>query len=226
MNRSRRRAIGLAAGMGATALLGSLATPRRLADAEPPLDLQRIFPTRFGAWQEDRVAAAFVRPADELTKRLYEQLLERTFIDNEGRRVMLSVAYGQEQSAGLELHWPEVCYRFGGFAVHGKHLAELTSEDRKLPVTRLMADLPMRPEVITYWSVLGRERVADANTARLRRLAYAVRREVPDGLLVRISSIDPIPERAFRLQAAFIDEMLKAMAPQDRIRIVGLPPQG
>jgi EpsI family protein len=212
--------------MGVTALLGMAMRPRRLADAGAPLELQGMFPVRFGSWQEDKVAAAFVRPADELANRLYAQLLERTFVDAQGRRVMLSVAYGREQASGLQLHWPEVCYRYGGFSVHGKHLAAVSVDGKDLPVTRLVAELPLRPEPVTYWSVLGHERIPDANTFRLRQLAYAVRREIPDGLLVRVSSIDPLAERAYALQAAFIDELLRAMAPPDRLRVIGTPPQG
>lgn len=226
MNRARRRALVLAAGMGATSLLGLMASPRRLADSAPRLDLHRVFPRRFDGWQEDTVAAAFVRPANELSNRLYQQLLERTFVDVQGRRVMLSVAYGQEQASALELHWPEVCYRFGGFSVHGKHSTFVPIDGRRLPVTRLIAELPLRPEPITYWSVLGGEGIADANTFRLRRLAHAVRREIADGLLVRVSSIDPVFERGFALQATFIDRMLRAIDPDDRARITGIPPEG
>ena len=158
MNRARRRALLLAAGMGVTSLLGLLASPRRLADSVPRLDLHRIFPNRFEGWQEDTVAAAFVRSADALTNRLYQQLLERTFIDAQGRRVMLSVAYGQEQASALELHWPEICYRYSGFSVYGKHVASVVSDGRKLPVARLIAELPLRPEAVTYWKI-GRAHV-------------------------------------------------------------------
>lgn len=226
MNVARRRALLLATAMGATALIGLPIGPRRLAGEGDAIDLQRIFPTQFGAWTLDQVAAAFVRPADDLTNSLYSQLLERTFIDTHGRRVMLSVAYGREQAAGLQLHWPEVCYRYAGYAVYGRHLASVDIGGKDEPVTRLVAELPMRPEAVTYWSVLGRERIADNNTYRLRQLSHSVRREIPDGLLVRVSSIDPITERAYALQADFIDALLQAMMPQDRARVVGVPPRG
>jgi len=224
VNRARRRAALLAGAMGATAVLGLLARPRRMVDAAP--DLGRAFPLAFGPWREDKVAAAFVRADNELANQLYEQLLERTYVDSAGRRIMLSVAYGREQASGLELHWPDVCYRYGGFSVYGKHAADVPTDGRRLPVTRLVAELPLRPEPITYWAVLGGERIADANSYRLRRLAHAVRRQIADGLLVRVSSIDPVTERAFELQATFIDQMLQAMTPDDRARIAGIPPQG
>lgn len=224
MNHARRRAALLAGAMGATAVLGLLARPRRLVEAAP--DLGRAFPLAFGPWREDKVAAAFVRANNELANQLYEQLLERTYVDSAGQRIMLSVAYGREQASGLELHWPDVCYRYGGYSVYGKHLADVPTDGRRLPVTRLVAELPMRPEPVTYWAVLGGERIADANSYRLRRLAHAVRRQIADGLLVRVSSIDPVTERAFEVQANFIDQLLQAMTPENRGRVAGLPPQG
>ncbi len=211
--------------MAATSVLGLFVGPRPLVGAAP-LDLRKMFPDRFDDWREDTVAAAFVRPANEVANRIYQQVLERTFVDSRGRRVMLSVAYGREQAASLELHWPEVCYRYAGYAVHGKHQASIVSDGRSLAVTRMFAELPMRPEPITYWTVLGGQQVPDANTFRLRRLAHAVRREIADGLLVRVSSIDPVAERGFELQAEFIDQLLNAMDPEDRTRIAGIPSEG
>jgi EpsI family protein len=97
----------------------------------------------------------------------------------------------------------------------------MTAGGASFAVSRLFAERPGRPEPITYWVVLGGEAIADASTYRLRSLDHAVRRSVPDGLLVRVSSIDPDVDRAFSLQAAFIDEMLLALPPADRRRVVG-----
>jgi EpsI family protein len=166
---------------------------------------------------------AFVRPAAAQGRRyqIYDQVLERSFISDTGHAVMLSVAYGREQSAGLQLHRPEICYEGGGFTVSGTHAAVLTLADRAVAVTRLHAELPGRPEPITYWTLLGGQVVADATGFRLRRLSFAARREVADGMLVRLSSIDPDTPRAFALHQAFAQEMLSAMAPADRARLIG-----
>jgi hypothetical protein len=74
--------------------------------------------------------------------------------------------------------------------------------------------------------VLGSERVADANTFRLRRLEHAMRREVADGLLVRVSSIDPDRDRAFALQEAFLDALLTSLEPGARARLTGFRTNG
>lgn len=223
MNATRRAAITVAAGMGAASLLAALGTPRHADGAGPRLDLDRLFPSRFGPWRVDEAMQAFVRPASVQARRfkIYDQVLERSFLNENGQAVMLSVAYGNEQSAGLQLHRPETCYQGGGFEVRDTHPALLKLDDRQLAVTRLRAELPGRPEPITYWTLLGGVVVADAGSFRLRRLSFAARREVVDGMLVRISSIDPDAERAFELHRSFAQEMVRAMAPADRAKVVG-----
>ena len=220
---ARRQALIFAAAMAAASMSGALMRPKRLADDDQRLELERLFPAAFGSWRTDIAAAAFVRADTERTveRGIYDQVFERTYVNAAGWRVMLSVAYGGEQTAGLELHWPEVCYRYGGFSVRREPGLAMTAGGASFAVSRLFAERPGRPEPITYWVVLGGEAIADASTYRLRRLDHAVRRSVPDGLLVRVSSIDPDVDRAFSLQAAFIDEMLLALPPADRRRVVG-----
>ena len=58
----------------------------------------------------------------------------------------------------------------------------------------------------------------------LRRLAKAVQRESVEGLLVRVSSLDLDPGRAFALQAEFIDEMVNSLSAEHRRRIFGSTP--
>lgn len=224
--RTRRQAIVFAAAAAAASALGAFVRPPSRAGDGSELALETLFPAAFGGWHIDPAASAFVRPAGELERRLYQQLLERTYVDAAGHRVMLSVAYGREQAGGLELHWPEVCYRYGGYSVYGRRVETLSSSAQSLQVTRLIAELPARPEPITYWAVLAGERLADANTFRLRRLAHAVRRELADGMLVRVSSIDPDSSRAFALQAQFIDAMTRAVPTENRRRVLGTHPEG
>jgi EpsI family protein len=209
--------------MGATSLLAALGQPRPAAGNGPRLDLDKLFPNAFGRWRLDGSLSAFVRPAAAQAKRfgIYDQVLERSFVGPGGQTIMLSVAYGGEQSAGLQLHRPEVCYQSGGFAVRDTHAAVMPLDALRLPVTRLRAELPGRPEPITYWTLLGGMVVADASSFRWRRLSFAARREVVDGMLVRVSSIDPDAARAFALHQAFALDMVRAMAPADRAKVVG-----
>jgi EpsI family protein len=224
MNPTRRQALVVFAGMAGAAGLAALFKPRRRNDADTPrIDLDGMFPSRFGAWHVDAAMQAFVRPAAQQGKRyrIYDQVLERTFIDDRGRRVMLSVAFGGEQSASMQLHRPEVCYRASGYEVGDSQAAVLQLGDRPVPITRLKAVMPGRPEPITYWTVLGGAAVADDGSFQLRRLRFAAQRELLDGMLVRVSSIDPDAARAFALHQQFALALSQALAPADRDKILG-----
>ena len=224
MNPSRRAAIGLAVAMGATSLLAGLTRPRPLEPGARSIDLDKIFPSKLGPWRLDEAMQAFVRPAAVQGKRqlVYDQVLERAFIGPNGERVMLSIAFGAEQSAGLQLHRPEICYKAGGYLVGDTRSAVLTLADRSVPVTRLRAELPGRPEPITYWTLLGGEVVADASSFRLRRLSFAARRQLVEGMLVRVSSIDPDTEAAYEVHRRFAEDMARALPAAERARFIGV----
>ena len=223
MNSTRRAALGVAAAMGVAALLAAVGKPRGVESGERKLDLDKLFPASFGPWQVDAAMQAFVRPAAAQGRRyqIYDQVLERSFVGPGGQRVMLSVAFGSEQSSSLQLHRPEVCYRAGGYEVSDTHAAVLKLDDRAVPVTRLRAELPGRPEPVTYWTLLGGVVVADADSFRLRRLSFAARRELLDGMLVRVSSIDPDAPAAFEQHRLFAEELVRALPPADRAKVIG-----
>lgn len=225
MSGVRRRAVVLAAGMAATAGVASFLKPPLVAGETSRVDLDRIIPSQVGPWQIDRVAATFVRAADRHggQTRLYDQVLERTFVNPRGQRIMLSVAYGARQSSDMQLHRPEVCYRAGGFEVGGRRSATLQLGARALPVTQLRAAMPGRPEPITYWAVVGGLTSTNLAPTLLEKLALTARRQRSDSLLVRLSSIDDDTERAYAMQGEFAAELIRALEPVDRVRMIGEP---
>jgi EpsI family protein len=78
-----------------------------------------------------------------------------------------------------------------------------------------------RSEPVTYWFTMG-ERVVLGRLERLRvQLAHGLQGRVPDGLLVRVSSIDPDPARAHAAQAAFVGDLAAAVPSQYAARLVG-----
>mgnify|MGYP001268964777 CR=1 FL=1 len=229
MNRSRRRALVLAVAMGSTAALARWVQPS--GEWQGDLDgfsLDAIFPQVFGPWKVDEVSRDFVRPADQDGKLygVYDRLLERTYIDEQGYRIMLSVAFGAEQSASMQLHRPEVCYRYGGYNVGVPEHIQIELAGRAIPAARLQTELPGRPEPVTYWTVLGGLAARDLSQIRRRRLELALQRKRLDGMLVRISSVDPDPRRAYARQASFADALVRAIAPAERSKVIGAPTQG
>lgn len=224
MNRVRRAGL-LALAMGTTAVLSWVFMPRpqALADARALVPLEQLFPAQVSGWQLDPLALAPVRPAFEQAKRfqMYDQVLERTYVNQAGYRIMLSVAYGRQQSVGLQMHRPEVCYKAGGFRVDAVESAQIQVQQRPMAVTRLYASMEGRPEPITYWRLLGDEVVADEVQFKWRQLSRAGR-PVADGMLVRVSSIDPDRTAAYQAQSVFIQALAASLNPAQRARVFGV----
>jgi EpsI family protein len=224
MNIDRRRAIQLAAAMGATAALASWLRPSpRSTRVGSAVQLERLLPIRLGDWTLDGDATSFVRAIERGRQTaLYDQVLERSFIHPSGHRVMLSLAYLGDQSSDIQLHRPEVCYRAGGFRIGELRRAQLPVDGRSIPVTRLLAEMPGRPEPITYWTVVGGEPSSSTVPPWTIRLRRALQRRDTQGVLVRVSSIDPDPERAFQVHGQFTRDLVSAIAPADRDFVLGL----
>lgn len=199
--------------------------PQPLAQERAQTPLETLFPERFGRWQLDPAASALVRPAFEQAKQfqMYDQVLERTYMDEQGHRIMLSVAYGRQQSVGLQMHRPEVCYKAGGFDIQGLAIGDIAlAGGQSLPVTRLFASMDGRPEPITYWRLLGDDVIRDESQFKLRQLSLGATGVIPDGMLVRVSSIDVDVPAAHALQEAFVREMAQAMTATQKTRVLGL----
>jgi EpsI family protein len=197
--------------------------PQSLAQARASAALEQLFPDQFGAWRLDPAASALIRPAFERARQfqMYDQVLERTYIDDQGHSVMLSVAYGRQQSVGLQMHRPEVCYKAGGFSVQSVMQGQLKLGERDLIVTRLLASMVGRPEPITYWRLLGDDVVADETQFKLRQLSLGASGAIPDGMLVRVSSIDDDTSAAYKVHEAFVQAMAQSLNGPQRKRVLG-----
>lgn len=214
--------------MVCTAALASVMRPTgKLSDQLPPMDLENMVPRQFGQWRElTNVAMQVVNPEQqEVIDTIYSQTLSRIYMHNSGYRVMLAVAYGNDQSDQLQLHKPEICYPAQGFVLDNTVEGRLNLADKSIPVTQLLTHLGQRNEPVTYWTMVGDQVAGRGFSKKLIELGYSLNGTVPDGMLVRVSSVDREPDRAFQLQADFAAAMVAAIAPEHRPRFAGLNPQ-
>jgi EpsI family protein len=207
----------------ASAAAVALRPTHKLADAGPKVDLEAMIPRQFADWRiDDRVVPVLPSPdVQEKLDKIYNQTLARTYINSQGQRIMLSIAYGGDQSDAMQIHLPEVCYSAQGFQVNKTGLSRIATNYGELPVKRLVATLSNRIEPITYWITVGDEVVNAGHMRKLAQLKYGITGSVPDGILVRASSVDRDERNAYELQASFLSEMLTAMPPSDRARVAG-----
>jgi EpsI family protein len=153
--------------------------------------------------------------------RLYGQVLSRTYVNAAGERMMLIVAYGGDQSDALKVHRQEACYRAQGFEIRGLAHGSLAAGERSIPVTRMLAVRGERSEPVTYWFTMG-DRVVLGRLERLRvQLAEGLRGRVPDGMLVRVSSLSGDAPAAYAAQAAFVGTLLAAVPAPSATRLAG-----
>lgn len=207
------------------ALGAALRSTISLADERPPIDLETMVPTAFGNWQERPDSLArIIDPQQQMTiKRIYSQTLSRTYVNRQGYRIMLSIAYGRDQRDGVELHKPEVCYPAQGFTLLSKQNGVVDILGKPITATRLETNLGQRHEPITYWTVVGDYITVSAIDKKLAEMRYALHREIPDGMLVRISSIDNDTLGAFAVHNLFVTELIGAIATEHRKRFAGNP---
>ena len=194
---------------------------QKIADTREKPVLDTMIPRQIGEWKVDPTIIPITPSPDvqALLDKLYNQVLARTYVNPAGRRIMLSIAYGGDQSDSMRVHEPEVCYGAQGFDVSGSVAGTLLTKYGELPVKRLIAVQGNRNEPITYWVVVGDKATVTGLQQKFAQLSYGLTGKVPDVFLVRISSIDRDPQAAYQLQEEFIKSMLDAMSEKDRARI-------
>lgn len=225
MKNTIRTAIVLAVLMGAASVGAVVARPStKAADVGPAIVLEQIVPVQFGDWRvEEQSQMQMVNPqTKELLDKLYSQILTRTYVNADGYKIMLSLAYGSDQRGGMQAHKPEVCYPAQGFTLKSNDDGLLTTIFGDIPVRRLDTFLGARTEPVTYWFTVGNQVVGNKIYKRLVEMRYGLTGQIPDGLLFRASSIDPNPAHAHRVHEQFVNQMLEALPLTDRKRLSGL----
>ena len=222
-NTRRAAALALAAGvaMAGTAAASPALKPK--VSTLPAPDLEQVIPSAFGDWKLDTEVVPVAPSPDAQAKldRLYRQVVSRTYVNSKGERMMLTVAHGGDQSDALKAHRQEACYAAQGFDIRAIEHGTLSTAGRMLPVTRMLAVKGERSEPVTYWFTMG-DRVVLGRGERLRvQLENGLAGRVPDGLLVRVSSLSDDARAAFAVQQSFIAAIVAALPAGEAARFVG-----
>ena len=211
--------------MALAAVAGEVMQPtNRLSETKAPIALEKQVPEAFGEWRLD----PSIRPVvpdptlQAMLDTLYSQTLARTYINPQGQRVMLSIAYGSDQSnEATAVHRPEFCYSAQGFRVKLVDKEVINIAGTSVPVARVLAQLGQRNEPITYWVTLDESATLPGIGRKLNQIKYGLRGDIPDGMLVRVSSISTSQADAFALQKSFLDQLHQAVPTHVRGRYFG-----
>jgi EpsI family protein len=224
------RVLVLVALMVAAVVAGELLRPRyRLSEHKPRIVLDRQVPEAFGAWRLDRSIIPVVPDPglQAMLDTLYSQTLARTYVNASGQRVMLSIAYGSDQSnEATAVHRPEFCYSAQGFRVDTVGTTELQISGTRVPAQRLVGKLGQRNEPITYWVTLDEVATLPGVGRKLAQIRYGLQGQIPDGMLVRVSSLSASNAEAFAVQQGFLEQLYTAVPADVRPRYFGSRPGG
>ena len=218
-----RRSLLIGTTLALTAGVAYAATPRRSENRLAKEKLGRFVPMRIGGWEFESANGVIVPREDEgAPQDGYDQVLTRAYQSADEPRVMLLLAYGSTQGGSLQLHRPETCYPGQGFRLSQFRDHELQLTDTVPVLGRCFtAQRDDRIERILYWT-----RISNAfprNTAQEYRAIFTsiLTGVIPDGILVRLSTLEPDIARADRALARFAELLVKSASPSGREILIG-----
>ncbi|MGC4062634.1 MAG: EpsI family protein [Aquabacterium sp.] len=211
--------------MAVASWFGAWAQPtKKMADMYPRQSLGNLFADQIGEWSMDKTTLNVPLPPDVAAqvKEIYTEVADRSYVTKDGRRMMVTVAYGRDQSDGFKVHRPEVCYAAQGFTVGDALDAKLDLGGRQIDVKHVDTHKESRAEPVTYWMVIGDNVVNTPSKHKLFQMKYAFDGLIADGLLVRVSSLSNDPAQAYAEQAAFVRDWMAHVPASQRTRLFGI----
>jgi EpsI family protein len=185
-----RRAVLVGGAFAGAGLFALFAQPRLHLRAGPLHQLGSLVPDRIGAWQSAEGKGIVLPPADEAREnRFYDDIITRYYWSDTAPAMMLLVAYSAEQSGTLQIHRPESCYPAAGFELKSRGSLAMTARGQRFEAQFCSAETADRSEQLLYWTRVGNDFPLSWHdqSSDLRRLN--LRGFIPDGILVRISTI-------------------------------------
>ena len=163
-----------------------IAKPTRM----PPGTLESWMPDRIGPWTYVASSGIVLPPQDALSERLYDNLVTRVYTAPDDSQIMLLVAYSNVQDGLLQIHRPEFCYTAGGFALTPTR--PVTLRDARgigRGANAFVASGPAHIEQVLYWTRIGKTFPQSWVQQRMAVVEANLQRQIPDGLLARISMV-------------------------------------
>lgn len=197
------RSLAVGGAFAVTAAAAFAATPRRAEHRLARQKLGQLIPLRIGAWRY-ATSEGVVVPSEEGPVDGYDQVLTRVYDADGLPSIMLLIAYGSTQGGSLQLHRPETCYPGQGFKMSGfSDIALQPAPGEQVAARTFTATRDDRIERLVYWTRIAGSfprSTADEYRAIIGSVLHGV---VPDGILVRVSTIGPDIARSDRALAAF-----------------------
>ncbi len=153
----------------------------------------------------------------------------RTYQHTDGRKVSVVMAWSGDGLNFQKIHEQQVCYKASGFEVSPLHIVSILTGTGSIDAMAFTAIQDARKDDVAYWMVIDgmRERDIDKRNPIVRQFLQLLylpsffRGELPDILMVRVSSVRLTNGQPTTAHIDYIKEWLKTFSPADRQRITG-----
>jgi EpsI family protein len=178
-------------------------------------------PSEFGQWKTLSESGVVLPPPDALSDRLYDNLVTRVFASAEGAPVMMLLAYNNAQDGVLQVHRPEVCYPVGGYQLTETTQFDLATKHGPIPANFFTATGPDRVEQVVYFTRMGDAFPRSWLEQRVAVMKANLGGDIPDGVLLRVSSLGPDTQIAVDALTDFTSEFIDSCDPKLRRLLIG-----
>ncbi len=184
--------------------------------------LDKIVPLKVDNWTFDTTSGLVLPPPDQLARLLYDQQVARSYTSPDQLPVMLLLAYGSSQSGMLQIHRPEICYPASGFKLTETQVTSVPlTQSVALPSRSFTANSDTRVEQVLYWTRIGELVPTGWWSQRFAVVRSNLHGKIPDGLLVRLSTVSNDADQAQATLKKFARAMLEEMSPATRRMLIG-----
>jgi EpsI family protein len=177
--------------------------------------LDGLIPKALGPWKFETTSGLVLPPPDETADRLYDEVLTRVYTRADGAAVMMLIAYSSVQDGLLQIHRPEVCYPASGYALSETRVAPMKlANGDMIPTRQFTAGSAVRSEHVLYWTRLGSHLPTSWREQRWAVVLENLGGLIPDGILVRVSTVNPDSDKAFGMLRDFASDLSRSVSPK------------
>lgn len=220
-----RTGILLATLMIGASIIAYIAKPTRyMAEIYPRERLTVEIPKEFKHWKKLQTEVAAVVDPTQLAvlNYLYTETFSANYVDTSNHIIMLSVAYGKDQSDGHDVHKPDLCYPAQGFTViEQRELPLAIDTHRSIIVQYMKTQRDQRIEPLIYWTTVGNYLYRNRMQKKLIAFKYSRDNLIPDGMIIRVSTLEKDSTVALATLTDFVKDWYEAMSEQQRKRYFG-----
>lgn len=179
-------------------------------------NFESSIPKAFGDWKEApqlTQQVSLVSDNKSLQNQIYDDVIMRTYVNKDGAKIMLALAYVKEQRQDVKVHQPEICYPAQGFQMLSSKISVFNMPVSSSPVVgkRQVYSGASHQEAVSYWIRVADETLLTGIQMRLKIIEDGLfKGRLDDGVLVRVSSItnnESDLSKFYQLHDQFLNEL-------------------